>query len=365
MRKMKLKWKITVLTAMLVALLSILGTVVTVKLTNITVDKLTEVEVYSTELGIDEIEHMNEKRIIAAKRSYIIKSMLFLVLNIFIASVMIYFIVNHALKPITEVSRKIKDIDSNRLDQRLNENYSPEINEITIAFNVMAQQLEDAFLLQKQFAANASHELRTPISSILTNLEVCEMLKELPREELNQTLEVIKRNTIRIKDITKQLFQLSSMERIELLDMIEVGPLFEELKKDILSTQNMRGIEIVLDGLEGEICGNYRLLYSAFFNITQNAVKYNRENGGVYIIGSKADNRYIIRIRDTGIGIAEEELAHIFEPFYRVDKSRSRQMGGSGLGLSIVREVIKRHNGELEIVSKENVGTEVSVILTI
>lgn len=365
MKRMKLKWKITILSAILIAILTSIGTVVSIKLTNSAVDTLSEVEVYPAELDIDEIEYLNQNRIMTAKRNYVIKSVSFLAVNIFIGCVIIYYIVNRSLKPIAEVSMKIKEINSNRLDRRLDENYSTDINDITIAFNGMAQQLEEAFLLKKQFAVNASHELRTPISSILTNIEVYEMLDRVPEEEIKQTLEVIKNNTIRIKDITKQLFELSSLEKVQMADTIDVSCLFEKIKKDIVSTQDMRKIDIISDSIEGKILGNYQLLYSAFFNIIQNAVKYNREEGNIFISGIMNNDKCIISIRDTGIGIAKEELPYIFEPFYRVNRSRSRKMGGSGLGLSIVREIVKRHGGEVRVTSKENEGTEISVILNI
>lgn len=364
MKKLNLKWRITIITAIIITLISIASTFFSIVLANNTFDSIESSQVYpsDSELTNGEIEQLELERKENSKIRFIYCSILILLCTILISCILIYLIVKNTIKPIEEISNEIKKIDSNNLYIRLSEDYSKDINEITIAFNNMTRKLENSFELQKQFAANASHELKTPIGAILTNIEVHEMINNTSLDEYKSLIDLIKRNIIRTKDLIDQLLILSNNEMTNKGSKINLEKLFHDIKSEMVFLSERNNIVINVKQVQGEIIGNYELIYIAFLNLVQNAIKYNKKNGVVNISCIEDAKNYIISIEDTGIGISEDELDNIFTPFYRSDKSRSRDFGGSGLGLSIVKEIIEKHEGEIKIESKISVGTKIEVV---
>lgn len=270
-----------------------------------------------------------------------------------------WLMAGHVLKPLKALSSTIEKIGGNDLSNRVEiQGRQDEIGRLARSFNHMMDKVSASFERQKRFSASAAHELKTPLATILVNLEVLELDGRTSPERLEKVLTVVKTNTERMIRLVEDLMRLTSDKNHEMAEEVGLSEVFaitlEELsplirKKDLtVSIENTPDISLT---------GNRVMFYRAMSNLLENAVKYNREHGSISIVTGREDDAVTVKIADTGIGIPEEELPHIFEAFYRVDQSRSRAVGGAGLGLSLVKDIVEKHGGEIAVKSVAGEGT--------
>ncbi|MDD5937164.1 MAG: HAMP domain-containing sensor histidine kinase [Clostridiales bacterium] len=292
------------------------------------------------------------------KNSIIIMSAL-----VILGIVIIYKSVGYALKPVRQLSKSMETINANNLCQKLEEPTSQdEIGSLTNSFNHLLGRLNETFESQKNFTANAAHELKTPLATMKAGIQVLEMEESPSIEEYKETVEVAKANTERLIHIVEDLTNLTKQENLHFTDSIDLADTIEDCLKELEPISKQRNVTLQEGDCEGVILGNQTLISRALFNLLENAVKYNRDNGYVYVTSKKEGDQIKVVIEDNGIGIPKEALPQIFEPFYRVDKSRSREIGDSGLGLALVRNIIEKHHGTISVRSCLGQGTTFEVV---
>ena len=276
---------------------------------------------------------------------------------VLIGTLISYVLTGKTLKSLNNFTNKIMKIDENNLNELITLSSSDdEVLKLTESFNHMLEKLDYAFDSKKLFAANAAHELKTPLTNILTNIEVVQMDCNPSIEDYQVVLGITKENVERLTTLVQELLYFNSELDESNFECIQTDLLFERIISDLSPDINEKNIKVIVEG-NIHLMGDKNLLKQAFFNVIQNAVKYNRENGEISI---KSFNNTII-IEDTGIGIPEEYLSLIFDPFYCVDKSRSRKLGGVGLGLSITKQIFSKHNMRITVLSQIEKGTKVVV----
>ena len=257
-----------------------------------------------------------------------------------LGGVLAYFLSGHALKPLHTFTSQVEKVQLNNLtDMKINEDVLPEFRQFSRSFNQMLERLDEGFTAQRQFTGNAAHELRTPLSLMQAQLELfsAEHLEVLP--ETADFLCLLCEQTERMTQMTKTLLEMSELKTVPCTDRIELAPMVEEIFADLAPLADRNGIILESEG-DGVMIGSDTLIYRMLFNLTENSIRYNRPNGTVRIMITDEKNRLVIRVSDTGCGIPEKYRESIFQPFFRVDKSRSREYGGVGLGLSLVWEIV-------------------------
>lgn len=292
------------------------------------------------------------------------KSFLITAIITLISSFLIYFIVGYTLSPLQKFSRQIQEIQAKNLQQSIVlDSDSVEIVRLTEAFNGMLQRLNNAFLTQKQFSANAAHELRTPLAVIQTKLEVFEKNKKFNDTDYLETIEMIRIQTSRLSHVIDILLEMTELQSASKNDHISLAALTEEVICDLSDVADKKDISFTQKSGDVQITGNDTLIYRAIYNLLENAVKYNRPGGSVSVEINQNNEFADIIVTDTGAGIDQNDWEQIFEPFFRVDKSRSRAMGGAGLGLALVREIARQHGGDVCILQSSEQGTQIKLSL--
>lgn len=274
-----------------------------------------------------------------------------------------YFISGRALAPVRKLSDTVCGINAANLSERISGiKTQDEIGSLAESFNGMLERLDDSFESQKRFAISAAHELKTPLATMMAGIQVLELDEHPSEEEVKETLEVTKHQLLRLSSLVDELLALTEVRSVERKESVRLSELFkrigEELKEQLAGQKVSLSVEV---DDELSLAANADLLYRALFNLTENAVKYNRPGGWVKLNASVREERVKITVEDSGVGMKEEELARIFEPFYRVDQSRSREVGGAGLGLAIVKDIIEKQGGAVTVESKQEKGTRFSV----
>ncbi|WMJ90523.1 sensor histidine kinase [Anaerocolumna sp. MB42-C2] len=289
-----------------------------------------------------------------SKKGFTLQSILVMVAITGIGTILTWFVAGKALKPVTTLSKTVEDIDVNNLSTQIPVPYSKdEVARLTYSFNNMLTKISMAFESQKRFAQNAAHELKTPLSAMLTNIEVMEIDEDSASiEEYKENLLIVKQNVERMTALVTDLLALNVEKNHMDISRFSIRDLFVSILNDNDNDIKKKNISVNING-EREINGNRFMLERAFSNIVQNAIRYNHNNGSIIIYCSESG----ITISDTGIGIPSDKLPHIFEPFYCVDASRSRALGGSGLGLAITKEIFDKNGIKIDVVSTENKGT--------
>ncbi len=299
-----------------------------------------------------------------AKEKFINQSLIWMVIIIVAGIIIIYVVAGKALKPVNDLSRKIGNISEHNLSQRIEHiSTKDEMGDLTASFNHMLDRLEESFLYQKSFAANAAHELRTPLTTMMAGIQVLKLEKSPTVEDYKETLEVTEESTQRLIQVVNDLLALAYEQTEHFTDEIELRTMIDTITQDLQPLCLEKNLTISVDIDVETIKGNQTLLYRVFYNLIENAIKYNHENGIIEVQGYVKNSATHISIADSGIGIPKDQLHCIFEPFYRVDHSRARELGGSGLGLSIVRTIVEKHQGKINVSSTLNVGTIFEVIL--
>lgn len=292
-----------------------------------------------------------------AKSAYQVSSIMYMIVFIICGGLFTYFIMGKTLKPINELSNQMKNKSVENLSKEIPlSNKKDEIYELTLSFNKMTRKLNEAFLMQKRFSNSAAHELRTPLAVMRTKLDVFKKRKNPSIEEYNNLIESMRNQLIRLSDIVNSLLSLTNMDDIDLSQDVHIKSLMKSVCNDLYSMAENKNIDISINGEDAKIKGNYDLIYSAFYNLIENSIKYNYENGTVDIIVEQ-DKEVRVIIKDSGIGIPDDMKEQVFEAFFTVDKSRSRKLGGSGIGLSIVKSVIDNHNGSIIITNNKDKGS--------
>lgn len=278
-----------------------------------------------------------------------------------LSGILAYFVSGHALRPLRSFVAKVERVQPNNLaDMKITEEVLPDFRQFADSFNQMLDRLDEGFAVQRQFAGNAAHELRTPLALMQAQLELFSAEHPDVRPETADFLRLLGEQTERMTQMTKTLLEMSALRAVPCNDRIEIAPMVEEIFTDLAPLAEKRGISLVQEG-DGVITGSDTLIYRLLFNLTENAIRYNRPNGTVCISTSEEEKAQVIRIADTGCGIPEAHWRSIFQPFFRVDKSRSREYGGVGLGLSLVWEIASLHGGSVQVEKSSENGTTIAV----
>ena len=278
-----------------------------------------------------------------------------------LSGILAYFVSGHALRPLRSFVAKVERVQPNNLgDMKITEEVLPDFRQFADSFNQMLDRLDEGFAVQRQFAGNAAHELRTPLALMQAQLELFSAEHPNVHPETVDFLRLLGEQTERMTQMTKTLLEMSALRAVPCNDRIEIAPMVEEIFTDLAPLAEKRGISLVQEG-DGVITGSDTLIYRLLFNLTENAIRYNRPNGTVCISTSEEEKAQVIRIADTGCGIPEAHWRSIFQPFFRVDKSRSREYGGVGLGLSLVWEIASLHGGSVQVEKSSENGTTIAV----
>lgn len=285
-------------------------------------------------------------------------SFLYMFFIIMIGGSMMYLFSKSILLPLAKLNDKIKNSTVSTLSDKLSvPNSDDEIAELTVSFNKMTDRIQEAFLFQQQFSGNVAHELRTPLTIMKTKIDVFEKREDHTPAEYKELIFNQKKQLIRLSEIIQTLLEITNTDNVQEKEHFLVSDMVENILLDFSNMTAQKNICIATDLQNVEIYGNVDLLYRVFYNLIQNSIRYNVDNGNIYISAKQNQNYTIVQIYDTGIGISKENRQRIFEPFFRVDKSRSRLMGGAGLGLSIVKNIIEKHHGTIEIFDNKPQGT--------
>ena len=280
-----------------------------------------------------------------------------------LSGILAYFVSGRALKPLHRFIAQVEKVQLNNLaDMKINEDVLPEFKQLSQSFNRMLERLNSAFAAQRQFTGNAAHELRTPLALMQAQLELFSAEHPDVLPETAEFLRLLQEQTERLTQMTKTLLEMSNLQQVSRNEHIQLAPMIEEIFTDLAPLAEKSGISLERNG-DGAMIGSDALIYRLLFNLTENAIKYNRPNGSVRVSVSQEDKQLMFRVSDTGCGIPKEFQRSIFHPFFRVDKSRSREYGGVGLGLSLVWEIADLHGGSVWVEESSDNGTTIAVKL--
>lgn len=295
-----------------------------------------------------------------ARTNFLYRSIFYMITIVLAGGIITYYFAGKALKPLSELSEQMKNLTVHNLSENLMVPQSnDEIAELTLSFNQMSNKLDDAFAMQKRFSESAAHELRTPLTVLKTKIDVFNKKENRTNEEYTRLIEVFSANTDRLSNLVSDLLSLTNILKVDLSDEIVLNTMFEEIIEEVTPLLFDKNITISLfDSTNKRILsGNKNLLHRAFYNIVENAIKYNYENGSIKISLDVQGGKNIITIKDSGISIPDEIKNLIFEPFFRVDKSRNRKIAGSGLGLATVKTILDKHGGEILVLDNPSGGS--------
>lgn len=379
MKRLSLQWRITLLTALLIA-----GTCICLNLLlyhsgAVSIDSLNGfVFEYTPESSEDpdglaiEISDSQMSEFISrfsdeaydVKTDFGRKGWLITVAVTIVSAAIAYFVSGHALKPLRKLSQQAEKIDQDSIsDIRLNEDTVKEFRQLSVSVNLMLDRLSESFATQRQFSGNAAHELRTPLAIMQTKLELFAAEHKKLESDTAELVRSQEEQLDRLSRLVHTLLEMSNLSSAPRSDRIELAPLVEEIITDLTPLASQNDITMEQDCDNVVITGSDALIYRLVFNLIENAVKYNRRGGSVSVSVHKENSDVVVRVSDTGCGIPEEYRESIFQPFFRVDKSRSRQMGGVGLGLALVHEIAVLHGGSVRAEPGNKVGTVFIVTL--
>ena len=378
MRKISLQWRLTVITALLIAAICIFlnfllyrnGIYYIDSLQNVVTDHGSSAEQETLYIDIpdsewDDFASQFAVQIYDTKAGYRRRGWVITAVVTFIGGMVTYFVSGHALKPLRDFSAKVEKVQVQNLTASvIDEKGASELVRLGDSYNKMLMRLSDAFEVQRQFTGNAAHELRTPLALMQAQLDLYNSSAHPNVDsETAETIQMAAEQTERLTKLVKTLLDMSELQTVARTDEIELGALVEEVLADLEPLARERGIALNA-GCCGELymTGSDILIYRVVFNLVENAIRYNRDGGSVYVSVNKRDTNAVIAVRDTGRGISPEYIERVFEPFFRVDKSRSRELGGVGLGLALVREIVRLHAGSIAVSESNEEGTTFEVV---
>lgn len=374
MKRMSLQWRLTCITTLCIAVICGCLTMFVYKNGVHYIDSLQgTVESQGDDKGgnADEIyisipddkwdEFANEfsVQVYNNKADYKRNSLIISVLLALFGGVATYFISGHALRPISEFSDKIEEVQAQNLsDSRMEENNVKELNQLSISYNKMLERLSDAFEVQRQFTANAAHELRTPLTLMQVQLDLYNSSGHPGNDEDTlQTIKMVTEQSDRLNKMVKTLLDMSELQTVGRDDKIILDAIVEEVLADLEPLAVEKNIKLIGKCEDATMIGSDILIYRLVYNLVENAIKYNHPLGQVTVTAYQRNKHVYLSVEDTGSGIPKELRERVFEPFFRVDKSRSRELGGVGLGLAFVREIVRVHDGSICIKSGKTGGT--------
>ena len=373
MKKLSLQWRITIMTAILICITCVLMNCLIGYSGKHYMDSIGNgISAYSDIDGGEpgafdpQSENLdNEVTIIVsgAQQSFGTTNWYITAAVTLLGGVLAYFVSGRALKPLRSFAAQVENVQPNNLaDVQISEDVLPEFKQFSKSFNSMIKRLDEGFSAQRQFTGNAAHELRTPLALTQAQIELFAAEHPDVQPETAEFLKLLQEQTERMSQMTKTLLEMSELRSVPCNDRIELAPMIEEIITDLEPIAEEKGIALNYDG-NGTIIGSDTLIYRLMFNLTENAIRYNRANAQVHISVCDNKDKILIRVRDNGHGIPEQYRESIFQPFFRIDKSRSRAHGGVGLGLSLVWEIVLLHKGAIKIEESSDNGTVMLVTL--
>ena len=374
MKRMSLQWRLTCITTLCIAIICGCLTMFVYKNGVHYIDSLQDaVESQGDEKGNksdeiyisipddkwDEFADEFSVQVYNNKADYKRNSLIITVLLALLGGVVTYFISGHALRPIREFSDKIEEVQAQNLsDSRIEENNVKELNQLGISYNKMLERLSDAFEIQRQFTANAAHELRTPLALMQVQLDLYNSASHPGNDaDTLQTIKMVTEQNDKLNRMVKTLLDMSELQSVGRDDKIILNAIVEEVLADLEPLAVEKNIKLIGKCEDATMIGSDILIYRLVYNLVENAIKYNHPLGQVTVTAYQRNKHVYLSVEDTGSGIPKELRERVFEPFFRVDKSRSRELGGVGLGLAFVREIVRVHDGSICIKSGKTGGT--------
>ena len=374
MKRMSLQWRLTCITTLCIAIICGCLTMFVYKNGVHYIDSLQDaVESQGDEKGNksdeiyisipddkwDEFADEFSVQVYNNKADYKRNSLIITVLLALLGGVVTYFISGHALRPIREFSDKIEEVQAQNLsDSRIEENNVKELNQLGISYNKMLERLSEAFEIQRQFTANAAHELRTPLALMQVQLDLYNSVSHPGNDaDTMQTIKMVTEQNDKLNRMVKTLLDMSELQTVVRDDKIILDAIVEEVLADLEPLAVEKNIKLIGKCEDATMIGSDILIYRLVYNLVENAIKYNHPLGQVTVTAYQRNKHVYLSVEDTGSGIPKELRERVFEPFFRVDKSRSRELGGVGLGLAFVREIVRVHDGSICIKSGKTGGT--------
>lgn len=374
MKRMSLQWRLTCITTLCIAIICGCLTMFVYKNGVHYIDSLQDaVESQGDEKGNksdeiyisipddkwDEFADEFSVQVYNNKADYKRNSLIITVLLALLGGVVTYFISGHALRPIREFSDKIEEVQAQNLsDSRIEENNVKELNQLGISYNKMLERLSDAFEIQRQFTANAAHELRTPLALMQVQLDLYNSASHPGNDaDTLQTIKMVTEQNDKLNRMVKTLLDMSELQSVGRNDKIILDAIVEEVLADLEPLAVEKNIKLIGKCEDATMIGSDILIYRLVYNLVENAIKYNHPLGQVTVTAYQRNKHVYLSVEDTGSGIPKELRERVFEPFFRVDKSRSRELGGVGLGLALVHEIVRVHDGSICIKSGKTGGT--------
>ncbi len=374
MKRMSLQWRLTCITTLCIAIICGFLTMFVYKNGVHYIDSLQDaVESQGDEKGNksdeiyisipddkwDEFADEFSVQVYNNKADYKRNSLIITVLLALLGGVVTYFISGHALRPIREFSDKIEEVQAQNLsDSRIEENNIKELNQLGISYNKMLERLSEAFEIQRQFTANAAHELRTPLALMQVQLDLYNSASHPGNDaDTLQTIKMVTEQNDKLNRMVKTLLDMSELQTVGRDDKIVLDAIVEEVLADLEPLAQEKNIKLIGKCEDATMIGSDILIYRLVYNLVENAIKYNHPLGQVTVTAYQRNKNVYLSVEDTGSGIPKELRERVFEPFFRVDKSRSRELGGVGLGLALVREIVRVHDGSICIKSGKTGGT--------
>ena len=380
MKKMSLQWRLTCIITLYIAVICGCVTMLVYKNGVYYMDSLQEAvdtrgddqpddaeEIYISipEDKWDEFANDFSVQVYNNKADYRKNSLIISAVLALLGGVATYFISGHALRPIREFSDKIEKVQAQNLaDSRIEENQVKELNQLSVSYNRMLERLSDAFEIQRQFTANAAHELRTPLALMQVQLDLYHSNSHPDNDaDTVQMIKMVTEQNDRLNKMVKTLLDMSELQTVGRDDEIILDALVDEVLEDLEPLAEGKNIRLIGKCKDITMVGSDILIYRLVYNLVENAIKYNHSGGQVTVTADRKENHVYLSVEDTGAGIPEELKERVFEPFFRVDKSRSRELGGVGLGLALVREIVRVHDGSITVKSNPSGGTIFEVVL--
>lgn len=374
MKRMSLQWRLTCITTLCIAIICGCLTMFVYKNGVHYIDSLQDaVESQGDEKGNksdeiyisipddkwDEFADEFSIQVYNNKADYKRNSLIITILLALLGGVVTYFISGHALRPIREFSDKIEEVQAQNLsDSRIEENNVKELNQLGISYNKMLERLSEAFEIQRQFTANAAHELRTPLALMQVQLDLYNSASHPGNDaDTLQTIKMVTEQNDKLNRMVKTLLDMSELQTVGRDDKIILDAIVEEVLADLEPLAVEKNIKLIGKCEDATMIGSDILIYRLVYNLVENAIKYNHPLGQVTVTAYQRNKHVYLSVEDTGSGIPKELRERVFEPFFRVDKSRSRELGGVGLGLAFVREIVRVHDGSICIKSGKTGGT--------
>ena len=380
MKKMSLQWRLTCIITLYIAVICGCVTMLVYKNGVYYMDSLQEAvdtrgdeqpddaeEIYISipEDKWDEFANDFSVQVYNNKADYRKNSLIISAVLALLGGVATYFISGHALRPIREFSDKIEKVQAQNLaDSRIEENQVKELNQLSVSYNRMLERLSDAFEIQRQFTANAAHELRTPLALMQVQLDLYHSNSHPGNDaDTVQMIKMVTEQNDRLNKMVKTLLDMSELQTVGRDDEIILDALVDEVLEDLEPLAETKNIRLIGKCKDITMVGSDILIYRLIYNLVENAIKYNYSGGQVTVTADRKEKHVYLSVEDTGAGIPEELKERVFEPFFRVDKSRSRELGGVGLGLALVREIVRVHDGSITVKSNPSGGTIFEVVL--